>query len=103
MPRRKFSTNKIFLVLGIPDFILAVIWAKCKEVFPNMAYSQVIDGVVIFLFFLILGILGLISAIRKEMPQGGVMLKGSPAVILGSILTIVSWSLALVALFRIFL
>jgi uncharacterized RDD family membrane protein YckC len=103
MSRRKLSTNTIFLIIGIPDFIMAVIWAKFKETFPTMLYSRIIDGVVIFLFFLVFGILGCICVMRKEMPQGGVMLKGRPAVILGSILAIVSWFLALFALYRVFL
>jgi uncharacterized protein YacL len=102
MPRRKLSTNVIAILLGSSSAIIGVIWAKLRESFLDISYINIIDGLVTFMIFFLFGIFGLICAIRKEMPQGWIMLKGRPAVILGSLLAIVSWFLALYALYRSF-
>jgi len=98
MSKQKMPTNVLAIVLGVPGLIIGLMWARFKNAHPGLPYQYVGDTLSVFLLFSLWGILGIICAIRKELPQV-TMVKGKPAVILGLIFAAGSWFWALYALY----
>ena len=82
------------VILSLSGLLIPYLWSLLKEyVFSGETYKFV-DGYIVALAFFIWGYLGLFWAYRRQVPQI-VMVKGKPAFIMGTIMMIVGWSLAL--------
>lgn len=91
---RKASLMKWTVILSLSGLLIPYLWSLLKEyVFSGETYKFV-DGYIVALAFFIWGYLGLFWAYRRQVPQI-VMVKGKPAFIMGTIMMIVGWSLAL--------
>lgn len=91
---KKLSTNKLTIILWLPGFLLAVLWAYIKD--GNSIY--IFDYIVAFLLFSGMGLVGILWFVRKEAPQG-TTLKGKPAMVIGATLAVISFFFAVYTLY----
>lgn len=91
---KKLSTNKLTIILWLPGFLLAVLWAYIKD--GNSIY--IFDYVVAFLLFSGMGLVGILWFVRKVAPQG-TTLKGKPAMVIGATLAVISCFFAVYTLY----
>ena len=93
----KANVMKWSFYLSITGFLILYLWSLLKEyVFSGNSYDF-LDGFVLALGFLIWGCLGLFWADRRQVPQI-VTVKGKPAYIIGLLMMMGCWSLAMYSL-----
>lgn len=91
---RKLSTRTLTLIFGLLAFGLLWLWMQLEPKFLGL--SSIMDPLVVFLFFFLSGCTGLVWYIRKEAFQG-IRLRGRSAQVLGLIVLIWGWGLAILA------
>lgn len=93
----KANVMKWTFYLSISGFLILYLWSLLKDyIFSGKSY-EFFDGFVVALAFLIWGYMGLFWAYRRQVPQV-VIVKGKPAYIIGMLIMIVCWSLAIYSL-----
>ena len=90
----KASVEKWSLILSIVPFVGMYLWILLREhIFSNPTFVF-FDRFVFALGFFVLGFLGLFWAYRRRVPQV-VMVKGTPAYLMGLFALIVSWLISI--------
>jgi uncharacterized membrane protein YozB (DUF420 family) len=90
------ETTAIVGGLSLLGLLIAGIWIEFRKLFENP--SVILDSFFVFTLFFLWGLAGYIAAKRREFPQF-LIIKGKPAVIMGSILAITCWGFASYAIY----
>jgi hypothetical protein len=102
MPAKKTLSKSrvsdiLFLVPFLSGFAIALLAAIfLPQPITGQIYGSLIFSVVLFLW----GVSGFVVVIRKEILQGGIRIKGKPAILLGIFMVIVCWPMALFAFYK---
>ncbi len=95
MKFRKLSTGALTLYFVLLAYGLGLLWVQLK---PKLLWlSPIMAPLIVFLFFFLQGCAGLVWFIRKEAVQL-IPLRGKPAQLLGAIVLIWGWGLAIFSL-----
>lgn len=97
---RKISIHSITLVLAGKGFLLLLIWAINFEEWQ--AIPVLFSHLLLITAFFLFGLLGLIYAIRQEIPQIS-MIRGGTARILGVAISVFWWCLGFYAIYLFYL
>jgi hypothetical protein len=90
----KASVGKWSLVLGLTPFVVIYPWILFREhIFSNPTFIF-LDRFVFAFGFFVWGFVGLFWAYRRRVPQA-VMVKGTPAYLMGLFMLIVGWLLSI--------
>jgi hypothetical protein len=98
MMNKRLPSKYLTVVFGLSGFLLAWIILKIRGSDTITPFYYYLQGLLASLTFFLWGCIGVLWIIRREAPQF-IPLRGRPAVILGSILVALSWSVALYAIY----
>jgi hypothetical protein len=98
MKRTILSTNTLTLICTLVGFLILWVGSLIKERGTGSEFEFYVEGVLLVLGFFLWGCTGLVWMVRKEAPQI-VPVKGKPALVMGLMLVIFTWSIALYGIF----
>ena len=91
----KISTRALTLYFILSAYALGLLWVQLKP--KLLGLSPIVNPLIVFLFCFLHGCTGLVWFIRKEAAQL-IPLRGVSAQVLGLVLLIVGWGLAILTL-----
>lgn len=74
-------------------FSLIILWPTLRKVIGSGVKTEILDIIIITIIFLCFGILGILFIVYKEAPLFFVLVKGVPAVAIGLLLSIGSFTI----------
>jgi hypothetical protein len=98
MKVNKLSTNTLTLICGLTGFIILWVGLRVRENGPGTEVTYYTEMLLLVLGFYIWGWMGVVWAVRRDAPQF-IRVRGRSAVIVGLILVISAWSIALYAFY----